>query len=78
MGGKSRAGLDAGLDTIIRGLTGVEAAVEVVVVVVEDAVVETDPQVLGFVVLVHEGVRLIGSAGEEKTVARTTVQSRGG
>lgn len=60
MGGKSRARLD----TVIRGQTGVEAAVEVVVVVVEDAVVEADAQVLCFVVLVHEGVRLIGSAGE--------------
>lgn len=46
-------------------LTGVEAAVEIdVVVVVEAAVVEAETRVLGVVVLVDEGVRLIGGAGD--------------
>lgn len=49
------------LDTIIR-LACVETAVEVVVV--ESAVVEAETRVLGFVVLVGEGVTLIGGAGD--------------
>lgn len=56
----------AGLDTIISRLTRVETAVEVdvVVAVVEATVVEAEAHVLGFVVLVDEGVRLIGGAGD--------------
>lgn len=47
----------------MRRLAGVETAVEVVAVV-ETAAVEAEARVLCFVVLVDEGVRLIGGAGD--------------